>query len=32
MAYVDGFILAVPTANKETYRKYASGGWPLFVD
>lgn len=32
MAYVDGFILAVPTANKELYRKYASGGWPLFVD
>lgn len=32
MAYVDGFILTVPTANKELYRKYASGGWPLFVD
>ncbi|GMV62236.1 MAG: hypothetical protein AMXMBFR74_14050 [Parvibaculum sp.] len=32
MTYVDGFILAVPTANKEAYRKYASAGWPLFVD
>ncbi len=23
MTYVDGFLLAVPSANKETYRKYA---------
>jgi len=23
MAYVDGFVVAVPTANRETYRKFA---------
>jgi uncharacterized protein YbaA (DUF1428 family) len=30
MAYVDGFIVAVPTANKEKYRKHASDAAPLF--
>ena len=24
MTYVDGFVCAVPTANKETYRKHAA--------
>ncbi|MDX5365093.1 MAG: DUF1428 domain-containing protein [Alphaproteobacteria bacterium] len=32
MAYVEGFLLAVPTADKELYRKYAAAGWPLFAD
>jgi uncharacterized protein YbaA (DUF1428 family) len=32
MSYVEGFVLAVPTADKEIYRKYALGGWPLFAD
>jgi len=32
MAYIDGFLLAVPTASKEIYRKYALAGWPLFTD
>jgi uncharacterized protein YbaA (DUF1428 family) len=30
MAYVDGFVLAVPTANKESYRKHAADFAPLF--
>lgn len=30
MAYVDGFVFAVPTANKEAFRKYAESFVPLF--
>ena len=32
MSYVEGFLIPVPTAGKETYRKYESAGWPLFAD
>ena len=30
MTYVEGFVLAVPTANKEAYRKHAADAAPLF--
>ena len=30
--YVDGFVAAVPTANKEKYRAHAKEAWPLFKD
>ena len=30
MTYVEGFILAVPTANKEAFRKHAADAAPLF--
>jgi uncharacterized protein YbaA (DUF1428 family) len=32
MTYVDGFVLAVPAANKEAYRKHASDAVPLFKE
>jgi uncharacterized protein YbaA (DUF1428 family) len=32
MAYVEGFVLAVPTARKEEYRKHALAAWPIFKD
>lgn len=32
MSYVDGFVLAVPKANKEAYRKMAAEGWKLFKE
>lgn len=32
MTYVEGFIVAVPTANKELYRKHASNAWPMFAE
>jgi uncharacterized protein YbaA (DUF1428 family) len=32
MSYVDGFVLAVPKANKEAYRKMAAKGWVLFKE
>jgi uncharacterized protein YbaA (DUF1428 family) len=32
MTYVDGFVLAVPTANKEEYRQHAAGAAPLFKE
>ncbi|MEX0838261.1 MAG: DUF1428 domain-containing protein [Parvibaculum sp.] len=32
MTYIEGFIVAVPTANKEAYRKHASGAWPIFAE
>ena len=32
MSYVDGFVLAVPKANKEKYRKMAEMGWKLFQE
>jgi uncharacterized protein YbaA (DUF1428 family) len=30
MTYVDGFVVAVPTANKEQYRKYAEDAVRIF--
>jgi uncharacterized protein YbaA (DUF1428 family) len=30
MTYIEGFIVAVPTANKEAYRRHASDAAPLF--
>lgn len=30
MAYVEGFVVAVPAANKEAYRKHAADALPLF--
>ena len=32
MDYVDGFVLAVPTANKETYRKHAETAAQVFKE
>lgn len=32
MAYVDGFVVAVPTANKEAYRKMAQDAGPVFKE
>jgi uncharacterized protein YbaA (DUF1428 family) len=32
MTYVEGFIVAVPTANREAYRKHAADAAPLFQD
>lgn len=32
MAYVDGFVVAVPTANRETYRKYAQDSVKVFKE
>jgi uncharacterized protein YbaA (DUF1428 family) len=32
MAYVDGFVLAVPTAKKEAYREYAAAAAPIFKE
>jgi uncharacterized protein YbaA (DUF1428 family) len=32
MPYVDGFVLAVPKANKEEYRRMAAKGWALFKE
>ena len=32
MAYVEGFVVAVPTANKEEYRKHAADAAPLFKE
>ena len=32
MDYVDGFVVAVPTANKETYRKHAETAAQVFKD
>lgn len=30
MTYVDGFVLAVPRANKEAYRMLAAKGWEVY--
>jgi uncharacterized protein YbaA (DUF1428 family) len=30
--YIDGFLLAVPTANKEEYRKHAEAAVPIFKE
>lgn len=32
MTYVEGFVVAVPTANKEEYRKHAADAAPLFKE
>lgn len=32
MTYVEGFLVAVPTANKEIYREHASDAWPIFAE
>jgi uncharacterized protein YbaA (DUF1428 family) len=32
MAYVEGFVAAVPAANKEAYRKHAADAAPLFKE
>jgi uncharacterized protein YbaA (DUF1428 family) len=32
MSYFDGFVLAVPAANKEAYRKHAADSAPLFKE
>jgi uncharacterized protein YbaA (DUF1428 family) len=32
MTYVDGFVVAVPTENKEAYRKHAADALPLFKE
>jgi uncharacterized protein YbaA (DUF1428 family) len=32
MSYIDGFVAAVPAANKEAYRRHAAGAAPLFKD
>lgn len=32
MAYIEGFVAAVPTANKETYTRHAAGAVPLFKE
>jgi uncharacterized protein YbaA (DUF1428 family) len=32
MPYVDGFVCAVPTANRETYRKFSERMAPLFKE
>jgi len=32
MAYVDGFVIAVPTANKEKFIAHARLGDPLFIE
>jgi uncharacterized protein YbaA (DUF1428 family) len=32
MTYIEGFVLAVPTANKDEYRKHAAEAAPLFKD
>ena len=30
--YIDGFLLPVPSANKETYRAHEAKWWPAFRD
>lgn len=30
MAYVDGFVIPVPTANREIYRAHEAQWWPYF--
>ena len=32
MTYIEGFVVAVPTANKEAYRKHAAEAAPLFQE
>ena len=30
MPYIDGFVAAVPTANREAYRAHVERAWPVF--
>ncbi|HEX6859564.1 MAG TPA: DUF1428 domain-containing protein [Caulobacteraceae bacterium] len=30
--YIEGFVVPVPAANKEAYRKFAADTWPLFKE
>ena len=32
MTYVDGFVLAVPNANREAYRRHAAEALPIFKE
>lgn len=32
MSYIDGFIVAVPTANKQVYKEHAEKAWQFFKD
>ena len=32
MAYIDGFLAAVPNGNKEKYRSFAEKAWPIFKE
>ena len=32
MNYVDGFVIAVPTANREVFRQHAQAAAPIFKD
>ena len=32
MTYIEGFVVAVPTANKEAYRKHAESAVPIFKE
>ncbi len=32
MTYIEGFVLAVPTANKEKYRRHAEDAAPIFAE
>ena len=32
MNYVDGFVVAVPNANRDSYRAAAAKAWPLFKE
>ena len=32
MTYIEGFVLAVPTANRDAYQTHATDAWPLFAD
>jgi uncharacterized protein YbaA (DUF1428 family) len=32
MSYVDGFVAAVPTANREAYLAHAEGAWAMFAE
>jgi uncharacterized protein YbaA (DUF1428 family) len=32
MSYIDGFVCAAPTANREVYRKYAADAAAIFRD
>ena len=32
MTYIEGFVCAVPNANKEAYRKHATDAAPLFKE
>ena len=32
MSYVDGFVAAVPTANKEVYRQHAAAAAEVFKE